>query len=46
VQSRNFRAFETYFLIAGVYLLMALALRAVLLAAARKLFARNLRGAR
>ena len=46
VQSRNFRAFETYFLIAGVYFLMALVLRAALSAAARRLFARNLRGAR
>lgn len=46
VQSRNFRAFETYFLIAGVYFVMALALRAVLSAAARRLLARNLRGAR
>jgi len=46
VQSRNFRAFETYFLVAGVYFSMALVLRAVLSAAARRLFARNLRGAR
>lgn len=46
VQSRNFRAFETYFLVAGVYFSMALVLRAVLSAAARRLFARHLRGAR
>lgn len=46
VQSRNFRAFETYFLIAGLYLMMALVMRAVLHAAGRRLFARNLRGAR
>lgn len=46
VQSRNFRAFETYFLIAGVYFLMALFLRTALHAAGRRLFARNARGAR
>jgi len=46
VQSRNFRAFETYFVIAFVYFAMALILRAVLHAAGRRLFARNLRGAR
>lgn len=46
VQSRNFRAFETYFLIALVYFAMALALRAALHAAGRRLFARNLRGGR
>jgi len=46
VQSRNFRAFETYFLIAGIYLAMALLLRAALTAAGRRLFMRNMRGAR
>ncbi|WP_027820906.1 amino acid ABC transporter permease [Paraburkholderia bannensis] len=46
VQSRNFRAFETYFLIAGIYLAMALVLRTALNATGRKLFARNPRGTR
>jgi len=46
VQSRNFRAFETYFLIAGIYLAMALLLRAALTVAGRRLFTRNMRGAR
>lgn len=46
VQSRNFRAFETYFLIALMYFVMAMVLRAALHAAGRRLFARNLRGAR
>ncbi|CAG9268473.1 amino acid ABC transporter permease [Paraburkholderia unamae] len=46
VQSRNFRAFETYFLIAGIYLVMALLLRGALNAAGRRLFTRNVRGAR
>lgn len=46
VQSRNFRAFETYFLIAAVYFAMALVLRAGLHAAGRRFFARNARGAR
>lgn len=46
VQSRNFRAFETYFLIAAVYFAMALVLRAALHAAGRRFFARNARGAR
>ena len=31
IQSRNFRAFETYFVTAGIYLLMAIVLRRVLL---------------
>ena len=46
VQSRNFRAFETYFVIAGIYLAMALLLRAALTAAGRRLFTRDMRGAR
>lgn len=46
VQSRNFRAFETYFLIAVLYFAMALVLRAALHVMARRLFARNLRGVR
>ncbi len=31
IQSRNFRAFETYFIVAGVYLAMSIVLRQVLL---------------
>jgi polar amino acid transport system permease protein len=46
IQSRNFRAFETYLLITAAYLVMAIALRFVLNAVAKRLFARNLRGAR
>jgi len=46
VQSRNFRAFETYFLIAGLYLAMALVLRTALNAAGRRLFARHPGGPR
>lgn len=46
IQSRNFRAFETYFLITLAYLAMALLLRFALNTAGRRLFARNLRGAR
>ncbi|PLZ01238.1 ABC transporter permease [Burkholderia sp. WAC0059] len=46
VQSRNFRAFETYFLITGLYLAMALVLRFVLNAVGRRLFSRGLRGVR
>ena len=46
VQSRNFRAFETYFLIALIYFALALVLRAALHATGRRLFARNLRGVR
>jgi polar amino acid transport system permease protein len=46
IQSRNFRAFETYFLITASYLVMAIVLRALLNAAGKRLFSRNLRGAR
>jgi polar amino acid transport system permease protein len=46
IQSRNFRAFETYFLITVAYLAMAIVLRAFLNAAGKRLFARNLRAAR
>jgi polar amino acid transport system permease protein len=46
IQSRNFRAFETYLLITAAYLVMAIALRFVLNAVGKRLFARNLRGAR
>jgi polar amino acid transport system permease protein len=46
VQSRNFRAFETYFLITGLYLAMALVLRFVLNAVGKRLFSRGLRGVR
>jgi polar amino acid transport system permease protein len=46
IQSRNFRAFETYLLITAAYLVMAIVLRFVLNAVGKRLFARNLRGAR
>jgi polar amino acid transport system permease protein len=46
IQSRNFRAFETYFLITAAYLVMAIVLRWLLNSAGKRLFSRNLRGAR
>ncbi|MCU9952077.1 amino acid ABC transporter permease [Burkholderia sp. BKH01] len=46
IQSRNFRSFETYFVIALAYLAMALLLRAVLGSMGRRLFSRRVRGAR
>ncbi|ACR31844.1 amino acid ABC transporter permease [Burkholderia glumae] len=46
IQSRNFRAFETYFVITLAYLAMALLLRAALNTAGRRLFARGAGGAR
>ncbi|KAB0634334.1 amino acid ABC transporter permease [Burkholderia latens] len=46
IQSRNFRAFETYFVITLAYLAMALLLRAALGAMGRHLFSRRVRGAR
>ncbi|SAL48133.1 polar amino acid ABC transporter permease [Caballeronia terrestris] len=46
IQSRNFRAFETYFLITAAYLVMAIILRLLLNSAGKRLFSRNLRGAR
>jgi polar amino acid transport system permease protein len=46
IQSRNFRAFETYLLITAAYLVMAIVLRFVLNTVGKRLFARNLRGAR
>lgn len=39
IQSRTYRAFETYFVIAGAYLAMALALRWLMTRAGRRLFA-------
>lgn len=41
VQSRNFRAFESYFVATALYLLMALAVRQLLLAAGQRLFVRR-----
>lgn len=41
IQSRNFRAFETYFLITGVYLGLSLLTRQTLFAIGRKLFPRG-----
>ena len=46
IQSRNFRAFETYFVITLAYLAMALLMRATLGAMGRRLFSRRVRGAR
>jgi polar amino acid transport system permease protein len=46
IQSRNFRAFETYLLITAAYLVMAIVLRFVLNTVGKRLFARNLRGVR
>ena len=43
IQSRNFRSFETYLVITVSYLGLAIALRAVLKAAGRRLFARGAR---
>ncbi|KVO68040.1 ABC transporter permease [Burkholderia ubonensis] len=46
IQSRNFRAFETYFIITLAYLAMALLLRGALGTMGRRLFSRRVRGAR
>ncbi|KVX07615.1 ABC transporter permease [Burkholderia ubonensis] len=46
IQSRNFRAFETYFVITLAYLAMALLLRGALGTMGRRLFSRRVRGAR
>ncbi|KVD94922.1 ABC transporter permease [Burkholderia stagnalis] len=46
IQSRNFRAFETYFVITLAYLAMALLLRGALGSMGRRLFSRRVRGAR
>lgn len=43
IQSRNFRAFETYVVITASYLVLAIALRAALNATGRKLFTRGAR---
>lgn len=41
IQSRNFRAFETYFVTTAIYLLMALLLRQLLMAAGRRFVTRR-----
>lgn len=41
IQSRNFRAFETYFIVTAMYFLLALAVRQVLVQAGRRLIARR-----
>jgi polar amino acid transport system permease protein len=46
IQSRDFRAFETYFLITAGYLVMAIVLRFALNTAGKRLFARTARSAR
>ena len=38
IQSRSFRAFEAYFVVTALYLVLALALRQALLLAGRHLF--------
>lgn len=41
IQSRNFRAFETYFIVTAMYFLLALAVRQVLVQTGRRLIARR-----
>jgi polar amino acid transport system permease protein len=41
IQSRNFRAFETYFIVTGVYFALALAIRQAMVLAGRFLIARR-----
>lgn len=41
IQSRNFRAFETYFIVTAMYFVLALAVRQVLVQAGRRLIARR-----
>lgn len=41
IQSRNFRAFETYFIVTAMYFLLALAVRQLLVQAGRRLIARR-----
>jgi ABC-type amino acid transport system permease subunit len=41
IQSRNFRAFEAYFIVTAVYLLLAIGLRAALQMVGARLFARR-----
>lgn len=41
IQSRNFRAFETYFVVTAMYFLLALAVRQTLVQAGRRLIARR-----
>jgi len=41
IQSRNFRAFETYFVVTGMYFLLAIAVRQVMIQAGQRLIARR-----
>lgn len=41
IQSRNFRAFETYFVVTAIYFLLAIAVRQVLIQAGQRLIARR-----
>ncbi|NHC05214.1 amino acid ABC transporter permease [Azonexus fungiphilus] len=41
IQSRNFRAFETYFVVTAIYFLLAIAIRQVLIQAGQRLIARR-----
>lgn len=43
IQSRNFRAFEVYFVTTGIYLVLALLLRQLLRMLGRRLFSRRIR---
>ena len=41
IQSRNFRAFETYFVVTAIYFLLAIAVRQVMIQAGQRLIARR-----
>ena len=43
IQSRNFRAFETYFVVTGMYFLLAIAVRQVMIQAGQRLIARRIK---
>lgn len=43
IQSRNFRAFETYFVVTGMYFLLAIAVRQAMIQAGQRLIARRAR---
>lgn len=43
IQSRNFRAFETYFVVTGIYFLLAIAVRQAMILAGQRLIARRAR---
>jgi His/Glu/Gln/Arg/opine family amino acid ABC transporter permease subunit len=43
IQSRNFRAFETYFVVTAMYFVLAIAIRQVMIQAGQRLIARRVR---